>query len=157
MIIKSFPNHLHDLCEGHHIVCQIGDLRHHRRRWTPWVIWCGFTYFDLKRNRINISTQSFLSLNPDPRKKCIYSISVTHLINASTRILKLTYLCICVVMGHVFNVSSESRYIHSHFLLHSKLLEDNGSHERPSFKLDWILTSGKRLFYFESRKLWLRT
>ena len=155
MIIKSFPNHLHDLCEGHHIVCQIGDLRHHRRRWTPWVIWCGFTHFDLKKIVINISAQSFLSLNPDPRKSAFRVYQWLILINASTRILKLTYLCICVVMGHVFNVSSESRYIHSHFLLHSKLLEDNVVTWKAFFQigLNPNKFSGKRLLLWEQKTM----
>ena len=38
MIVESLPNHLHDFCEGHHIVSEVGDLRHHRRGWTPWVV-----------------------------------------------------------------------------------------------------------------------
>ena len=88
-------------------------------------------------------------------KKCIYSISVTHLINASTRILKLTYLCICVVMGHVFNVSSESRYIHSHFLLHSKLLEDNVVTWKAFFQigLNPNKFSEKRLLLWEQKTM----
>ena len=88
-------------------------------------------------------------------KKCIYSISVTHLINASTRILKLTYLCICVVMGHVFNVSSESRYIHSHFLLHSKLLEDNVVTWKAFFQigLNPNKFSEKRLLLWEQKSM----
>ena len=50
VVVESLPHHLHDFRESRHVVCQVGDLRHHGGRRTPGVVRRRLPHLDLKNN-----------------------------------------------------------------------------------------------------------
>lgn len=47
MVVKSLPDHAHDLSEGHHIKGQVCDFRHERAGRAPGIVGGGLTDLDL--------------------------------------------------------------------------------------------------------------
>lgn len=47
VIVRSLPDHLHNLRKGHHVVRQVGDLRHDRGGRSPWIVGGRLAYLDL--------------------------------------------------------------------------------------------------------------
>ena len=45
VVVEPFPDHAHDLAEGHHVVGEVGDLGHEGRRRAPGVVGGGLSDF----------------------------------------------------------------------------------------------------------------
>lgn len=62
VVIESLPDHAHDFRKGHHVIGQVGNLRHEGAGGTPRIVGGGLSHFNLC---LRVIIDNVLHLSPD--------------------------------------------------------------------------------------------